>query len=325
MIIIFLLQVQAELKLPSLYLVDSIMKNIGGQYIILFSKHMVSLFTSVFAKVDEATRSALYKLRQTWNDLLFKNVLYEIDCKVNSIDPAWPITAKPTVNMNVTPAKNTIHVNPKFVGGNAPQASNPPRNPAKVSATKKNEISLKEKEELLEMKMKQDQMLKLIEEKRTHLKALEQKKLEMAAQQKKKGTANANAGAFIESLQNTEKKTLNHRDPRLKKNVFIAQPPSESAKAHLLQSVVVVPKVPSDFTSNQIGNEGSKPVQKNIKTEPQCGSVPNEILYSSDKIDQSFKTLIKLNVLKDFLKKIMVKNMFQTKTGILSFRIRNIL
>ncbi|GFX01212.1 pre-mRNA cleavage complex 2 protein Pcf11 [Trichonephila clavipes] len=132
--------VQAELKLPSLYLVDSIMKNIGGQYIILFSKHMVSLFTSVFAKVDETTRSALYKLRQTWNDLLSKNVLYEIDCKVNSIDPAWPITAKPTVNMNVTPAKNPIHVNPKFVGGNAPQASNSPRNPAKVSATKKNEV-----------------------------------------------------------------------------------------------------------------------------------------------------------------------------------------
>ncbi|GFX01209.1 pre-mRNA cleavage complex 2 protein Pcf11 [Trichonephila clavipes] len=145
-------------------------------------------------------------------------------------------------------------------------------------------------------------MLKLIEEKRTHLKALEQKKLEMAAQQKKKGTANANAGALIESLQSTQKKALNHRDPRLKKNACIAQPPSESAKAHLLQSVVVVPKVPSDLTSDQIENEGSKFVQKNIKTEPQCGSVPSEILYSSDKTDQSFKNTDKIECTERFPK-----------------------
>lgn len=35
------------------------------------------------------------------------------------------------------------------------------------------------------MKKKQEEMLKLIEEKKTQLKALEQKKLEMAAKQKK--------------------------------------------------------------------------------------------------------------------------------------------
>ncbi|GFT84469.1 pre-mRNA cleavage complex 2 protein Pcf11 [Nephila pilipes] len=282
--------VQADLKLPSLYLVDSIMKNIGGQYITIFSKHMVSLFTSVFAKVDEPTRSALYKLRQTWNEILSKNVLYDVDCHVKGIDPAWPITAEPTVNMSATPAKIPIHVNPKFIGGNATQASNPPRNQGKPPV-KKNETAVKDNKEYLEIRKKQQQMLKLIEEKKTYLKALEQKKLEMAAQQKKKAAA---AGTLIESLQNVEKKALNHRDPRLKKNALIVQPSSESAKnPHPLQSVVIVPKVPADFNENQVENEVSKSVQKIIKTEPQCGSVSNEALHSSDKVCQDFKNSVK--------------------------------
>jgi pre-mRNA cleavage complex 2 protein Pcf11 len=54
--------------------------------------------------VDEKTRAQMFKLRQTWNEVFPPKKLYAVDVRVNSIDPAWPITAVPP----------TIYVNPKF-------------------------------------------------------------------------------------------------------------------------------------------------------------------------------------------------------------------
>ena len=58
-------------------------------------------------QVDENTRSSLYKLRQTWVEILPNKQLYNLDMEVKKIDSNWPITAKP-------PSQN-IHVNPKFL------------------------------------------------------------------------------------------------------------------------------------------------------------------------------------------------------------------
>ena len=35
----------------------------------------------------------MYKLRQTWNEVFPVRTLYDIDVRVQKIDPAWPITA----------------------------------------------------------------------------------------------------------------------------------------------------------------------------------------------------------------------------------------
>lgn len=43
--------------------------------------------------MDETNRKALYKLRQTWNEVFPNPVLYQIDVSVKRIDPAWPVTA----------------------------------------------------------------------------------------------------------------------------------------------------------------------------------------------------------------------------------------
>lgn len=43
--------------------------------------------------MDEQNRKALYKLRQTWNEVFSNRILFEIDVSVKKIDPAWPITA----------------------------------------------------------------------------------------------------------------------------------------------------------------------------------------------------------------------------------------
>ncbi|XP_071452534.1 uncharacterized protein Pcf11 isoform X2 [Hetaerina americana] len=102
-----LTKVMPEIKLPVLYLIDSIVKNVGRAYVSLFTQNIVSTFCSVFVKVDERTRSQMFKLRQTWNDVFPLKKLYAVDVRVNSMDPAWPITAP-------TPT-TSIHLNPRFL------------------------------------------------------------------------------------------------------------------------------------------------------------------------------------------------------------------
>ncbi|XP_062867063.1 pre-mRNA cleavage complex 2 protein Pcf11 [Trichomycterus rosablanca] len=92
-------------KLPVMYLVDSIVKNVGRQYLDVFTKNLVSSFICVFEKVDENTRKCLYKLRSTWDEIFPLKKLYALDCRVNGVDPAWPIKPLPP----------SIHVNPKFL------------------------------------------------------------------------------------------------------------------------------------------------------------------------------------------------------------------
>jgi len=45
------LQAPAAEKLPVLYLVDSIVKNVGGEYLAVFAKNLVASFICVFEKV----------------------------------------------------------------------------------------------------------------------------------------------------------------------------------------------------------------------------------------------------------------------------------
>ncbi|KAL3880688.1 hypothetical protein ACJMK2_032908 [Sinanodonta woodiana] len=103
-------KVKPNSKLPAIYLIDSIVKNLPhSSYKSLLMKNIVHTFTSVFEKVDEKTRAALYKVRQTWVDIFPNNKLYGIDVQINShLDPAWPVTAAP-------PEQGSIHVNPRFL------------------------------------------------------------------------------------------------------------------------------------------------------------------------------------------------------------------
>lgn len=102
-----LARVRPEGKLPVLYLIDSILKNIKKEYLELFSRNIVSTFCSVFEKVeDPTTRAHLFKLRQTWIDVFPPKKLMGIDMRCNDVDEKWPIGSN-----SVT----TIHLNPKFL------------------------------------------------------------------------------------------------------------------------------------------------------------------------------------------------------------------
>ncbi|XP_058455421.1 uncharacterized protein LOC131432880 [Malaya genurostris] len=102
-------KVQPDAKLPLLYLVDSIVKNVGKEYQSLFSQVIVSLFCGVFETVNERVREKMFSLRQTWNDVFPQSKLYALDIKVNAIDPGWPITAQ------LKSKSPSIHVNPMFL------------------------------------------------------------------------------------------------------------------------------------------------------------------------------------------------------------------
>jgi hypothetical protein len=61
--------VAPDKKLPVLYLVDSIVKNIGGPYQQLFQRNIVTSFRHVYESVDEGTRVAMRRLLSTWHNI----------------------------------------------------------------------------------------------------------------------------------------------------------------------------------------------------------------------------------------------------------------
>ncbi|XP_052224670.1 uncharacterized protein LOC127840322 isoform X3 [Dreissena polymorpha] len=142
-----------EKKLPVLYLMDSIMKNLGTtSYKSLFTKNIVNTFTTVFEQVDEKTRASMYKLRQTWSVMLPNQKLYMIDVKIKSLlDPAWPITA--------TPEKASIHVNPKFLQG----SSEGERSSPEMQSSPELDAEMEEAEMRQKLIAKQQELLKLQE------------------------------------------------------------------------------------------------------------------------------------------------------------------
>ncbi|CAG0916936.1 unnamed protein product [Notodromas monacha] len=85
-------QVSAEKKLPTLYLMDSIIKNVGKTYAPLFTPNLVKNFKHTFDAVNEETRELMFKLRQTWSEILPKKILHHIDKAVHESDPAWPVS-----------------------------------------------------------------------------------------------------------------------------------------------------------------------------------------------------------------------------------------
>uniref|UniRef100_A0A8C8FPR8 Pre-mRNA cleavage complex 2 protein Pcf11 n=1 Tax=Oncorhynchus tshawytscha TaxID=74940 RepID=A0A8C8FPR8_ONCTS len=173
-------------KLPVLYLVDSIVKNVGGEYLAVFAKNLVTSFICVFEKVDENTRKSLFKLRSTWDEIFPLKKLYALDVRVNSHDPAWPIKAlPPTVNAS-------IHVNPKFL-----------KHPAVVPSVSEKSIT---QEQVIRQQLlaKQKQLLEL-----------QQKKIELELEQTKAQLSTLPPSVIKSSIPHVSDPKPPTRDPRL--------------------------------------------------------------------------------------------------------------
>ncbi|XP_043927937.1 pre-mRNA cleavage complex 2 protein Pcf11 [Protopterus annectens] len=184
-------------KLPVMYLTDSIVKNVGREYLTAFTKNLVSTFVSVFEKVDENTRKSLYKLRSTWDEIFPLKKLYALDVRVNTLDPAWPIKPLPP-NINTS-----IHVNPKFL--NKTPEENVPATVASGGASGSEVQKSLTQEQVIRQQLlaKQKQLLEL-----------QQKKLELELEQTKAQLA-ASLGAQQVSSTNLTGSVLPPRLPNV--------------------------------------------------------------------------------------------------------------
>ncbi|XP_073425291.1 pre-mRNA cleavage complex 2 protein Pcf11 [Dendrobates tinctorius] len=175
-------------KLPVMYLMDSIVKNVGRNYQTSFAKNIVSTFVNVFEKVDENTRKSLYKLRSTWDEIFPSKKLYALDVRVQQVDPAWPIKPLPP-NIN----SPSIHVNPKFLNKSdeaAKTATSVSKSAPRVPPVKPAEV---QKPVLSQEQVIRQQLLI----KQKQLLELQQKKLELELEQTKAQLASSSSSVSI--------------------------------------------------------------------------------------------------------------------------------
>ncbi|KAF8357531.1 pcf-11 [Pristionchus pacificus] len=170
--------VTQEQKLPTLYLTDSIVKNVSTPYKALFEKCIVKMFLHCFKSGDERVRTALHRLRLTWTEIFSRGKLYELDIKVNQEDPKWPIdtpvpnggngknrtvptssvassstTTVPTPIVRPSTSNQKVHVNPKFMDkmavkkgeGASPSSSSSSVSSRTVTVGKSNEVKVEVK------------------------------------------------------------------------------------------------------------------------------------------------------------------------------------
>lgn len=55
-------------KLPALYLLDSIVKNVGTPYTLFFGRKLYQTFMEAYASVDNATRRKMDEMLKTWKE-----------------------------------------------------------------------------------------------------------------------------------------------------------------------------------------------------------------------------------------------------------------
>lgn len=88
----------------------------------------------------------MYKLRQTWSDVLPARKLYALDVRVNQIDPAWPIvpfasSASSDGGSSGSKSASSIHINPKFLQKSSPSAGSAASSSAAKPAMVRTQLS----------------------------------------------------------------------------------------------------------------------------------------------------------------------------------------
>ena len=77
-------QAPADRKLPLLYLVDSIIKNVRHPYVAHFSVRLVPLYEQTYVQADPAVQRSMEKLLGTWNGYLDDGLVRTLDAFVRS-------------------------------------------------------------------------------------------------------------------------------------------------------------------------------------------------------------------------------------------------
>ncbi|GJQ65408.1 hypothetical protein Trydic_g7518 [Trypoxylus dichotomus] len=229
-----------DVKLPALYLIDCIIKNIGGTYKTLLSQNIVSIFCHVFQVVNEKTRGEMFKLRQTWNEELQKSKLCELDVKVKQLDPAWPIV--------MSQLTNNIHLNPKFLHNSAIPKKSPP-----ITIPSQTQMSIITNRDLDTIEMQKNFIIK-----QKQLLELERMKLELELLQQQVKLQQQQQQPTVEGAP-TQATSASDETPKLSKSQNILLKP-EVAKQLANTTAATIAKGKSSSTSTAAGHKSHEPM-----------------------------------------------------------------
>merc|ERR1711971_1336961 len=175
--------------MPTLYLLDSILKNHPDNYKQHIEEILASVFEVTFSSGDEKIRMAMYKLRQTWTPWFQYKTLYDLDMRTKKLDKAWPVIENPSKSgsgsdlptaskpKDIKRQTSNIHVNPNFVA-RAPSVSEDSQNEddelkAMEEKIKEMQEKQKRKKAQIEKDRKRKELEALLEKERIELERVE--------------------------------------------------------------------------------------------------------------------------------------------------------